>query len=251
MSDSDIGKIGSSDKTDVLVGKSAVTPEQDPHHPTPAQPPAHGPGLPPGARPAVLSEDPADEGKMLDAHTGAPVPPPGGSVAALEGAANDVLIGVKETGDAALRFEVHGDGSIHWGDETTADLLSFYVEAADTLAMHAGLLNLYVPDATGESGGYFVTSKETPWDAYVGLHPSGRFELQGINPTDAAFDIGTGVTQFFTMLCDGTPHWRDASSWQATVGAAGGASALPATPTKFVKVLDETGATLVIPAYAA
>lgn len=38
---------------------------------------------------------------------------------------------------------------------------------------------------------------------------------------------------------------------QTTVGAAGGASALPATPTKFFKVVDSAGTTLVIPAYAA
>ena len=37
---------------------------------------------------------------------------------------------------------------------------------------------------------------------------------------------------------------------QTTVGAAGGASALPATPTKYLKVRDSAGATLVIPAYA-
>lgn len=38
---------------------------------------------------------------------------------------------------------------------------------------------------------------------------------------------------------------------QTTVGAAGGASALPATPTKYFKVVDSAGTTLIIPAYAA
>ncbi len=38
---------------------------------------------------------------------------------------------------------------------------------------------------------------------------------------------------------------------QTTVGAAGGASAPPATPTKYLKVKDSAGTTLVIPAYAA
>jgi hypothetical protein len=38
---------------------------------------------------------------------------------------------------------------------------------------------------------------------------------------------------------------------QTTVGAAGAAASLPAKPTKFLKVVDEAGTTLVVPAYAA
>lgn len=36
---------------------------------------------------------------------------------------------------------------------------------------------------------------------------------------------------------------------QTTVGAAGGASALPATPSGYIKILDYTGAVKVIPYY--
>ncbi len=46
-------------------------------------------------------------------------------------------------------------------------------------------------------------------------------------------------------------QWTASGNQQTTVGAAGGASALPATPTKFLKVVDSAGTTLVIPAYAA
>jgi len=46
-------------------------------------------------------------------------------------------------------------------------------------------------------------------------------------------------------------RWTHASTQQTTVGAAGGASALPATPTKYLKVKDSAGTVLVIPAYAA
>jgi hypothetical protein len=42
-----------------------------------------------------------------------------------------------------------------------------------------------------------------------------------------------------------------AGNEQTTIGAAGGASALPATPTKYFKVTDSAGTTLIIPAYAA
>lgn len=43
--------------------------------------------------------------------------------------------------------------------------------------------------------------------------------------------------------------WKSANE-QTTIGAAGAASALPATPTKYLKFTDSTGATLVVPAYA-
>lgn len=47
------------------------------------------------------------------------------------------------------------------------------------------------------------------------------------------------------------PRWFVSGLEQTTVGAAGAASALPATPTKYLKVKDSAGTTLVIPAYAA
>lgn len=49
----------------------------------------------------------------------------------------------------------------------------------------------------------------------------------------------------------GIPRWDLAANQQTTVGAAGGASALPATPTKYLKVVDSAGTVLVVPAYAA
>lgn len=49
---------------------------------------------------------------------------------------------------------------------------------------------------------------------------------------------------------DGLHRWTAAANQQTTVGAAGGASALPATPTKYLKVVDSAGAVLCIPAYA-
>ena len=49
----------------------------------------------------------------------------------------------------------------------------------------------------------------------------------------------------------GSIRWGQAAHFQTTVGAAGGASALPATPTKYVKIKDNAGTTFVIPVYAA
>lgn len=61
----------------------------------------------------------------------------------------------------------------------------------------------------------------------------------------------SGAVAHFSVSSAGLPKWANAADVQTTVGAAGLASALPATPTKYLKVVDDTGATLVVPAYAA
>ena len=58
-------------------------------------------------------------------------------------------------------------------------------------------------------------------------------------------------TALLSVTAAGLPKWNAAANQQTTVGAAGGAAALPATPTKFLKVVDSTGAVLVLAAYAA
>lgn len=55
----------------------------------------------------------------------------------------------------------------------------------------------------------------------------------------------------FGVDVNGIPEWLAASNAQTTVGAAGGASAPPATPTKWLKVKDPSGTVGVIPWYAA
>lgn len=60
-----------------------------------------------------------------------------------------------------------------------------------------------------------------------------------------------GTTVLFSFTAAGLPRWNPAANQQTTVGAAGGGSALPATPVKYLKVVDSAGTTLVIPAYNA
>lgn len=64
----------------------------------------------------------------------------------------------------------------------------------------------------------------------------------------AAFYPDDGTTIAFYVTKDGYPGWPGSNS-QATVGAAGGAAALPATPTGYAKV-DVNGTTYVMPYYA-
>lgn len=63
--------------------------------------------------------------------------------------------------------------------------------------------------------------------------------------------VDNGFNVVFDITAAGLPKWSFASNQQTTVGAAGAGSALPATPTKYLKVVDSAGTTLVIPAYAA
>lgn len=58
----------------------------------------------------------------------------------------------------------------------------------------------------------------------------------------------TGTTFELTAL---GPRWRDASTIRNNAGAAGAATALPATPEKYLKVFDPNGLELLIPAYKA
>lgn len=56
-------------------------------------------------------------------------------------------------------------------------------------------------------------------------------------------------TTLWSVTAAGLPKWDAAGNQQTTVGAAGAGSALPATPVKYLKVVDSAGTTLVIPAY--
>ena len=104
----------------------------------------------------------------------------------------------------------------------------------------------------GSNAGRFTTTQ------------SNELFINSINRTNRAGDIAgsiiygvqnaTPANQTLTLNALVTPtyglKWL-AGLEQTTVGAAGGASALPGAPTKYLKVVDSTGATLVIPAYAA
>lgn len=89
--------------------------------------------------------------------------------------------------------------------------------------------------------------------------------IQGVITTDIVLGVRGAVSQsgnlqewqdstpttHFAITAGGLPKWSAAGDRQTTVGAAGAASALPATPTKYLKVIDDAGATLVVPAYAS
>jgi hypothetical protein len=80
-------------------------------------------------------------------------------------------------------------------------------------------------------------------------HLSGGVNIPGVSNTWAIF-TGSGLVHFGDDVeWVGIPKWDNASNIQSTVGAAGGASALPALPAKYLKVRDSAGGTFVVPAY--
>jgi len=121
-------------------------------------------------------------------------------------------------------------------------------------------------------GWYSLTDASTASNVIALGYSAGRYSttqsnelfINSINRTNRAGDIAgsiiygvqnaTPANQTLTLNALVTPtyglKWL-AGLEQTTVGAAGGASALPGTPTKYLKVVDSSGATLVIPAYAA
>lgn len=64
--------------------------------------------------------------------------------------------------------------------------------------------------------------------------------------------VSSGITRLVGVLqLDAVARYMSAGNFQTTVGAAGGGSALPATPTKYAKWTDDGGTTYVFPLYAA
>lgn len=116
------------------------------------------------------------------------------------------------TGDSNLRFTLNHDGKMEWGSGSGASDVSFYREGANELRANCSQFTVL--------GTVYVTNN---------LQTTQRL----ICDRD---DVGMSFTQ--------------AGANQATVGSAGGASAIPATPTGYLKVQIQ-GTTRVMPYYAA
>jgi hypothetical protein len=115
------------------------------------------------------------------------------------------------------------------------------VDVNNTIANNgAGDLNIYSGFSNTDGGG--ITLNKAANGGYVTAY---------LNTANSWFFIHDGSNPTFAVSRSGQPRWWAAANAQTTVGAAGGASALPATPTKYFKVQDSGGTTYVIPAYAA
>jgi hypothetical protein len=81
-------------------------------------------------------------------------------------------------------------------------------------------------------------------------YPTAEYRLYGFSAGKVANTVMRDVSGVISETnAVGTNTWNSTSELQTTVGAAGGASALPATPTKYIKV-TVAGTDYVFPAYA-
>lgn len=150
------------------------------------------------------------------------------------GAAIKALIVKGHASQSANIFEVQS------GAGTPVPFLS--VDQLGRVYLPGAANNPSVNNSTTD-GGLIVSPRaaSTAGIAVVGL-PSQTGDLQ----TWAVH----GGSQLLGVTSLGRLRWYSGNE-QTTVGAAGGAAALPATPTKFLRLVDSAGTLLVVPAYAA
>lgn len=139
---------------------------------------------------------------------------------------------IRNSGTTQWAFSNDGGGirTLEVKDGTAAQILSAVGDLSVVSSSHVIL------DSTAADGATALAVRVTA--------PAGW-----VNAGARLFSMDVGGPELFAFMASGIPRWSAAANVQTTVGAAGGASAPPATPTKYLKVQDNTGATLVVPAY--
>lgn len=117
--------------------------------------------------------------------------------------------------------------------------------ASPFIAPAAAVVPLEARGAAGQ------TANLQEWSTSAGavsprVTPAGVLETVDQDIRAVAGGVGSVVG-----LTTGGLRYYQASGAQTTVGAAGAASALPLTPTKYLKIVDNAGVTFVTPLYAA
>lgn len=195
-------------------------------------------------------------------------------------AATDAITS-RVTGNTQDRFVLDSDGTLRWGGGSAAVDVAISRSAANTLDLWASRINLNVggsapltidasdgqPTLWQEANAQYITIKG--YGAATKVRFMGSLAGGSVLTIAGAADKIPTVLQAAAAQTADLHQWRSSAdavlfsidatghlTWvagkeQTTVGAAGGASALPATPTKYLKVKDSAGTTLVIPAYAA
>lgn len=157
-----------------------------------------------------------------------------------------------DTLGSTISYSLYQEGGTAYFDNVGADLESGLwakrVVVADRgiTTTHPSTLSgadmMWVQSNLGTNGALTVQNFPGAALGQAGGQTADPFRLMsGTSPVGAAL---------FALTPYGIPKWRASLNAQTTVGAAGAAAALPAAPVKYLKVTDETGANLVIPAYA-
>jgi len=112
--------------------------------------------------------------------------------------------------------------------------------------------SIYAPTGTSLFGNVTTTGNEsvTGYVSAANVYVNNTGSLSIANGS-LLMRNSTSTGTFFSLGATGIPRWNDAGIQQTTVGPAGAATAPPATPTKWLRVSDSAGTSLVIPAYLA
>lgn len=153
------------------------------------------------------------------------------------GTASTYPVVVDKTGSAAA------NNKLFQGSRASSEFFNIELDASDNAWVNSGAAKVLVLGVAG-SGKITVASTSVTLSANTSI--SANFTPN----TNNTRDLGASSLAWANLYVVNA-RFPAAGSWQTTVGSAGGASAPPATPTKYLKVVDDAGTTLVIPAYAA
>lgn len=187
-------------------------------------------------------------------------------LAAERASAASAAIAARVIGAAVNQLSIRADGQITWSDGVLAADVNLYRSAADVLRSDDTIWAAALLATSTVIAGSHVQASNT-LAAQTRIGPVGPGSEAGIGggsgldvvlyrsaadiwrtpdslTVDANFRVGS-------TIAGPAVRFDNAGQFQTTVGAAGPASALPATPTKYLKVLDQAGATFVVPVYAS
>lgn len=157
-----------------------------------------------------------------------------------------VLVGLTSAGRAIEVFQGGLAGTTKaW--ITDAGLARFFGNIEGEASLYTKLRasfgnnGAYDGTATAVFKGLSTTNKAAVFRRLATTSTANTIEVQNEDGT---------VTQW-AVTPAGLPKWAVAANEQTTVGAAGAAAAPPASPAKYLKVVDSAGTTYVIPAYPA
>lgn len=158
----------------------------------------------------------------------------------------DLFQAQSSSGAIQAKVTAAGDIIARPGQSTQVTIGNTFGTPAIFFGLGTGLTSWMIATATNE----LTTQKMITSSSVATQTPlvAKGFAAQTANLFEAQ---NSSATALFAVDSAGLPRWVAAANQQTTVGAAGAGSALPATPTKYLKVKDSAGTTLVVPAYAA
>lgn len=154
----------------------------------------------------------------------------------------------------AIGVDLVGSGTAARGlaiiptNPTTGDGILFRQNSLDVFVVKgSGLVGIGVAVSATPSGMLDIRPKDASTRGlFIRAFASGASIMELRDSADVAqLDVDNAGRIRWKLA----PRWNDATLTQSTVGAAGGASAPPATPVEWIKVVTPGGSTRVIPAY--